>query len=111
MTKHLLPSALLAFAATGWSQSLSGLWDATVQVNDLTVPFRIELSSSGATAKGSFFNGDARVESSAGAFQERLLSLDFDYLATRLHATLQDDGTLAGDYGRQGRLFPFRARP
>lgn len=111
MTKHLLRTALFAFAATGWSQSLSGLWDATVQVNDLTVPFRIELTATGAAAKGSFFNGDDRVESSGGAFQDRVLRLDFDYLATHLHATLQDDGTLAGDYGREGRLYPFRARP
>jgi peroxiredoxin len=110
MTKHLLRTLFFGIAATGWSQSLSGLWDATVQINDLTVPFRIELTSTGAVAKGSFFNGDDRVESSAGAFQDRVLRLEFDYLATHLHATLQDDGTLVGDYGREGRLYPFRAR-
>ncbi|HXA52723.1 MAG TPA: TlpA disulfide reductase family protein [Candidatus Acidoferrum sp.] len=110
MTKHLLRTAIFGIAATGWSQSLSGLWDATVQVNDLTVPFRIELTTSSTEAKGAFFNGDDRVDSSAGTFQDHVLRLEYDYLATHLQATLQDDGTLTGDYGREGRLYPFRAR-
>lgn len=81
-----------------------------MEVNGLTVPFRIELTSSGTGATGSFFNGDDRVTSSAGTFQDRVLRLQYDYLATHLDATLQDDGTLAGDYGRDGRLYPFHAR-
>src|SRR5260370_19872234 len=98
MTKQLLRTALFGIAATGWSQSLSGLWDATVQVNDLTVPFRIEITTSSTQAKGAFFNGDDRVASSAGTFQDRVLHLEYDYLATHLPATLQDNGTLTGDY-------------
>src|SRR5258708_3282283 len=110
MTKHLLRTALFGIAATGWSQSLSGLWDATVQVNDLTVPFRIELTTSSTEAKGAFFNGDDRVASSAGTFQDRVLHLEYDYPAPHLRTTPQDDGTLPGDWGREGPLYPFHAR-
>jgi peroxiredoxin len=107
--KSAVRLAFFGVTAVGWSQSLGGLWDATVQVNDITVPFRIELASSGKTAQGSFFNGDDRISSTAGTFQDGDLRLDYDYLATRLRASLQPDGTLAGDYGREGRLYAFRA--
>jgi peroxiredoxin len=109
--KNTLRLAVFGIATTGWSQCLSGLWDATVQVNDLNVPFRIELISSGTNAKGSFFNGDERVTSSSGTFGDSVLRLQYDYLATHLEAKLQDDGTLSGEYGREGRLYPFHARP
>lgn len=102
--------AVFGIAITGWSQSLSGLWDATIQANGLTIPFRFELTASAAGVQGSFFNGDEKVTSSAGSFQERVLHLDYDYLATRLHATLNADGALDGDYGREGRLYPFHAK-
>jgi len=39
--RNLLRFALLGIAATGWSQTLAGLWDATVQTNGLTIPFRL----------------------------------------------------------------------
>src|SRR5205085_155839 len=39
------------------AQSINGLWDAKVVVNGgVEIPFRMELSGTGVTAKGSFFN-------------------------------------------------------
>ena len=80
--RNWLRFAVFGVAALAWSQSPSGLWDATVVANGLTIPFRFELSGSGNAVKGSFFNGDDKVTSSAGSFSERVLRLDYDYLVS-----------------------------
>jgi len=54
---------LAAFACPAKAQSLAGLWDATVVVNGLTIPFRMEFSGDGQGIQGSFFNGDEKVSS------------------------------------------------
>src|SRR5438445_6280065 len=101
--------ALLAAPSRAAAQSLNGLWDATVVVNNrdgaLDVPFRFELSGSGANVKGSFFNGDDKTTSTSGTFQNGALVLNFDELGTRLEATLKD-GQLDGQYSRGTRGAP-----
>ena len=64
------------------SQSLSGLWDAAVVVNGLEIPFRFEIAGSGAAISGSFFNGDEKVTSTGGKFENGSLTLNFDHYAT-----------------------------
>ena len=61
--------ALVAFPSRAGAQSVNGLWDATVLVNNgaLEIPFRFELSGSGSNVKGSFFNGDDKVTSTTGS--------------------------------------------
>ena len=99
----------IAPAATT-AQSLAGLWDATVIVNELEIPFRMEFTGDGPNVKGSFFNGDERVASTSGRFGNGSLALRFDQYATKLEATLHD-GILAGKYGRDGRAsYQFRAK-
>jgi thiol-disulfide isomerase/thioredoxin len=92
----------------------SGLWDATVVANGVTVPFRFELAFGGkgkGPVAGAFFNGDERVRSTAGSFEGSDLTLRFDHYASQLHARWAD-GTLAGTYGRDGQAaYPFRATP
>ncbi len=97
---------LLATAAA--AQSLSGLWDATVTVNGVVTPFRMEFAGDGGAVKGSFFNGDQKVTSTSGRFAEGALTLDYAYMDTKLAATWKD-GALEGQYGRPGREYPFRA--
>jgi len=47
--------AILLFgAAAVKAQPLAGLWDATVVVNGVTIPFRMEFSGEGSEIKGSF---------------------------------------------------------
>src|SRR5690349_20149638 len=75
----------MAVAAAAWSghavtahaqaSALGGLWDATVSAGGVEVPFRMELSASGSTVKGTFFNGDERMTSSSGTFQNGALAL------------------------------------
>src|SRR5580692_4534727 len=68
MLTRIAAATFFAIAPVALAQSLAGLWDATVKVNDLDVPFRIELSGQGSSIKGTFFNGDERFTSSGGRF-------------------------------------------
>ena len=104
---------VVGFAPRAGAQSINGLWDATVLVNNgaLEIPFRFELSGSGANVKGSFFNGDEKTTSTSGSFQNGTLALSFDELGTRLDARLKD-GRLEGEYSRgtRGAPYPFAAK-
>src|SRR5882762_15764 len=96
--------ASLVFASTAGAQSLTGLWDASVVVNGLTIPFRMEFTGEGSNVKGSFFNGDEKVTSTRGRLENGSLTLEFDHYATRLEAT-KKDGMLEGRYDRGTRGF------
>ena len=104
---------LIAIAPVAMAQSLAGRWDATVTVNGVTIPFRFELSGQGQNIKGSFFNGDERITSTSGRFENGSLVLNWDDHASRVEATLHD-GTLEGKYIRAGRdeksNYPFTAK-
>src|SRR5262245_46459948 len=77
--------------------SLSGLWDATVIANDVEVPFRFEIVSTGQTAEGFFFEGDRKVASTSGSYVGEVLTLEYDHLNTTLQLKLQQD-QLVGTY-------------
>ena len=109
----LLALSALVFAPLGMAESLAGLWDATVTVKGLEVPFRFEIAGDGAAVSGSFFNGDARFTSSSGSNKAGNLLITWDYTASRLEATVHD-GIIDGKYYRNGRdaktVYPFHAR-
>lgn len=89
----------------------SGLWDGTVVVNGVAIPFRFELSTHEAQARGAFFNGDDRVSSTSGSFDGSELALDFAHYASKLRARW-DNGALSGVYGRKGgNTYLFQAQP
>src|SRR5436190_11197844 len=90
---------------------IAGLWDAAVTVGGIDVPFRMELAGAASAAKGSFFNGDERVTSTTGSFENGSLTLSFDEYGTMLEATMKD-GALEGQYSRgtRGAPYPFRAK-
>jgi thiol-disulfide isomerase/thioredoxin len=102
--------AMLTLASAAMAQSLTGLWDASVVVNGLTIPFRLEFAGEGSSVKGSFFNGDERVTSTKGRLENSSLTLRFDQYAARLEATWKD-GVLTGRYDRGARGdYPFQAK-
>jgi thiol-disulfide isomerase/thioredoxin len=107
----LATAALLALPSIARAQSLAGLWDATVVAGGVEVPFRMEITGSGAGVKGSFFNGDEKVTSTSGQFANGALVLSFDEYETKLEATLKD-GRLEGQYSRgtRGAPYPFQAK-
>jgi thiol-disulfide isomerase/thioredoxin len=108
----LLGSALPAATAP---LPVSGLWDATVEVGAIQVPFRFGIAADGAKASGWFFNAQQRVVSSSGALEANHLTLEFASYARRLDATLGADGTLAGTYapttpGSSAPAYAFHAQ-
>jgi thiol-disulfide isomerase/thioredoxin len=111
----LFVAALLALAALPArveAQSISGLWDASVVISGgIEVPFRFEIAGSGKAIKGSFFNGDEKVTSTTGSFENGALVLSFDEYGTKVEATLKD-GRLEGQYSRgtRGAPYPFQAK-
>lgn len=95
--------------ASAQTPSPAGLWDATVTVNGLDIPFRFEIAGKGADVKGSFFDGDRKVTSTRGTFENGALTLSFDGYAATLTANLAD-GQLSGEYARGKRgAYPFKA--
>src|SRR5580765_215330 len=104
--------ALAALPARVEAQSISGLWDASVVVNGgIEIPFRFEIAGSGKSIKGSFFNGDEKVTSTSGSFENGALILSFDEYGTKVEATFKD-GRLDGQYSRgtRGTPYPFQAK-
>jgi thiol-disulfide isomerase/thioredoxin len=101
---------VLGIPAAGLAQNLTGLWDASVVVNNLTIPFRFQIAQQGTSVKGSFFNGDEKIASRSGQFKDgKLVLLYPDYGAT-LNATLTN-GRLDGQYVRATRApYPFQAK-
>src|SRR6516162_10542072 len=93
------------------AQSFAGLWDATVTAGGVDVPFRFEIGGAGRSVKGSFFNGDEKMTSSSGSFENGALVLVWDAYETKLEATLTD-GQLDGQYSRgtRGAPYPFHAK-
>jgi hypothetical protein len=102
---------LLAPGQSVSGQSVEGTWDATVTVNNISVPFRIEIDDTGADVHSYFFNGDDRVNPpNSGTYQNGSLVLNFDSYATKLEATLKD-GALVGTYGgASGSAYAFQAK-
>lgn len=106
-----LPAAAPAFAqGSGGAGSVpTGLWDAAVVVNGLEIPFRFEVAGDGSSVRGWFFNGDEKVESTGGKYENGALVLSFDHYATAVEASLVN-GRLAGTYNRANGYYPFYAR-
>lgn len=77
--------------------SLNGLWDATVIINNLEIPFRYEIAVNGKQAQGFFFEGERRVGSSSGSFINGQLTLNYEHLNTVMELHLQGQ-QLVGDY-------------
>jgi thiol-disulfide isomerase/thioredoxin len=107
----LVAAAVAAQPRPAAAQSLAGLWDATVVVNRLEIPFRFEIQGQGSAIKGSFFNGDEKVTSTSGSFENGTLTLRFDEYGSKVVATLKD-GRLDGEYNRgtRGAPYPFQAK-
>lgn len=107
----LLTALTSAMQAADPSQNLNGRWDGIIQYGDYKVPFEFELSQKGHEVSASFFNGDDRVTSTSGHLSGNALSLEFDFYATHLDATVSS-GAISGTYGgKRGGIHAFEAKP
>ncbi len=103
-------SPLPAQAAT----SIDGRWDAQlVRPSGDTVPFRLDLATTGDTVKGTFYNGFEPFDATTGgSFHDGKLNLQVDHYLSGIHASLKD-GALVGDLSTQNRAstagYTFRA--
>jgi thiol-disulfide isomerase/thioredoxin len=107
-----LAVALFVASLAATAQRIDGLWDASVVVNGVAVPFQIAISTQGEKASSYFFNGEEKANpSTEGSFQDGRLALEFASYATQLNATLKD-GVLTGSYdSSSGNSYPFHAQP
>ena len=66
-TAHLIAGALLLAIslmparASVQSSSPAGVWDATVDVGGVLIPFRFEITGSGTAFTGSFLDGELKM--------------------------------------------------
>src|SRR5215472_5322476 len=84
------------------------LWDATINVNGASVPFRMEFSGSGKAFKAWFFNGDEKTISASGESMPDMVIARFPQYNSKLEARVRD-GSLEGTYTRDGKVYPVRA--
>jgi thiol-disulfide isomerase/thioredoxin len=116
MTTRLLRAASLAailassslsgaaHAAATAVDSLDGRWSATlVTQNGEVIPFRLDLSGSGPTLKGTLYDGFDPYETTTGAsFDDGKLVLNIEHYLTTITATVKD-GQLTGNVVTQNR--------
>lgn len=108
--RFVFAAGSLLIASAALAQPPAGLWDATVTVNEVAIPFRFELSGKAPNLEGAFFNGDHKVPSTGGQFEDGMLVLKFDQYASKLEAAWKD-GVLEGKYTRSKYTYAFRATP
>ena len=105
-----LAVTILAANLSAMAQRIDGLWDASIAVNGVEVPFRIEISTNGTDVGSYFFNGDERVNpSTGGSFRDGNLHLEFASYATELTASLKDSGFTGTYVAGPGTSYPFHA--
>jgi thiol-disulfide isomerase/thioredoxin len=112
MTIRSIAAGLMIFAGVlSAAPKLPTLWDASVVVNEVEIPFRFELQQDkNGTLTIAFFNGEERVRSTSGAWNDGNVKLEFAHYATKLEAKW-DGSTLTGTYGRTGRPpYAFKAK-
>jgi thiol-disulfide isomerase/thioredoxin len=112
LVRHIaavIVASLVVTSAAAQTPSPAGLWDAAVVVNGLEIPFRFEIAGDGASLSGWFFNGDEKVLSTSGKYDNGTLTLNFDHYATALEASVVN-GRLAGIYNRGNTFYPFYAK-
>ncbi len=72
-----------------------GRWDAAFTLNEIVIPFRLDVSGEGASLVGTLYNGDLLQTTTSAKFEDGKLTLNFDHYLTRIVATVQN-GQLAG---------------
>jgi thiol-disulfide isomerase/thioredoxin len=93
-----------AVLAAAPANSIDGRWDASLSTKAGTViPFRLDLSGSGESVKGTLYDGFHPYDGTTSAtFTDGKLVLNIEHYLTTITAQLKD-GQLVGDVTSQGR--------
>jgi len=87
---------------------VDGRWDASLVNNGPAVPFRLDISGSGPTLKGTFYDGFKPYEGTTSAsYQDGVLTLKAEHYLTTINATLRNE-QLTGDVLLQGPNFHIK---
>ena len=88
----------IAFGGSGASpDSISGRWDAALLDIGPPVAFRLDISGTDSSLKGTFYDGFQPYETTTNAsFKDGKLTLKAEHYLTTINATLKD-GALVGD--------------
>ncbi len=90
-------SLLLFLPFLAYGQSLTGLWDATVMTDGMSVPFLMKVNQQGAKVTATLFDGPIEYPSDEGTFEGGKLHAHWNIYNANLDATF--DGTaLQGKY-------------
>lgn len=106
--KHFVSAAGLVLLAAGnfaahAADSLEGRWDAQLVRGEQVIPFRLDISGSGTSLKGTLYDGFRPYENTSSAsFQDGQLVLNLEHYLTTITAKL-DSGKLVGDVVAQNR--------
>lgn len=84
------------------ADSVDGRWSARLTHGDLVIPFRLDISGSGPTLKGTLYDGFQPYDGTTGAtFENGKLVLNIQHYLTTITATLED-GRLTGTVSSLG---------
>ncbi len=114
----IMVSALVLNIGTASEQSVAdvqGRWNAAFTLNNVTIPFRLDVNGDGTKLTGTLYNGDDTQTTTSARFEDGKLTLNFDHYLTRIvvspdHGQL--NGTLEGRFEREKYLssYPLTAK-
>jgi len=89
--------------STNSSEPIDGRWDAVLNNHGTQIPFRLDISGSGPSLKGTFYDGFKPYDGTTSAtFQDGKLVLNIEHYLTTINATFKD-GQLTGNVVTQSR--------
>jgi thiol-disulfide isomerase/thioredoxin len=89
--------------ASGGADAVDGRWNASLTRNGTVIPFRLDISGSGTTLKGTLYDGFEPYDgTTSGTFQDGKLVLNIEHYLTTITATVRD-GQLVGSVVTQSR--------
>ncbi len=114
----LLIFILFAFGnqeAGAQSTPISGRWEATVNINNVVIPFRLDIAGKGNKITGTLFNGEQTQTTTSAVLSKGSLTLNFEHYLTKIVATFANGrlkGRVEGRFQRDKYIadYPFEAK-
>jgi len=94
---------------------LEGRWDASVTINNVVIPFRLDIAGKGDKVTGTLFNGDQTQTTTSAKLENGSVTLNFEHYLTKIVATVKDgklQGKVLGRFERDKYIgdYPFQAK-